>query len=128
MARIIHPTRHVGTFTDRLGDVVFHDGVADVDLSDKPNLSAAFIQHGYEIEEVVELTADLDGTGRNLPAYVEGDGERTSPGLDYLDGWTNAKLISYADEQGVDLGSARTKAQILSAIGTHAPDAIIEEA
>ena len=128
MSRIIHPTRHVGTFTDRLGDVVFHDGVADVDLSDKPNLSAAFIQHGYEIEEVVELTADLDGTGRNLPPYVEGDGEKTSPGLDYLDDWTNAKLISYADEQGIDLGSARTKAQILSAIGTHAPDAIIEEA
>ncbi|WP_105033498.1 hypothetical protein [Cryobacterium aureum] len=127
MSRIKHPNPRPGTFTDRLGDVVFHDGYAEVDLTHDENLADAYRMHGYEIEESVELAADLDGTGRNLPPYVEGDGEKTAPALDYLDNWTKAKLIAYAGEQGFDLGGAQTKAEILEAIGAHAPDAFVTE-
>ena len=127
MSRIKHPNPRPGTFTDRLGGVVFHDGYAEVDLTEDPHLRAAYVQHGYEIEESVELIADLDGTGRNLPPYVEGGGEKVAPALDYLDKWTKAKLIAYAGEQGFDLGDAKTKPQILEAIGAHAPDAFATE-
>ncbi|CAN5424590.1 hypothetical protein BH09ACT9_BH09ACT9_00670 [soil metagenome] len=59
MARIKHPNPpHEGTFTDRLGrdlgGIIFRDGYADVDLADKPNLHAAYIQHGYGIDYDVD--------------------------------------------------------------------------
>ncbi|ANP74534.1 hypothetical protein [Cryobacterium arcticum] len=57
MARVLHPQPQVGIVTDRLGGIEFTDGVAEVDLSDKPILSAALVQHGY----TVELTPDADG-------------------------------------------------------------------
>ena len=108
LSRIKHPTRHIGTFTDRLGGVIFHDGYAEVDLTHDENLADAYKMHGYEIEESVESVSE-------------------PPALDYLDNWTKAKLIAYAGEQGFDLGSAQTKAEILEAIGAHAPDACVTE-
>lgn len=61
--------------------IEFIDGYADVDLTDKPVLSAALIQDGFEVtvspdasgEVVVLLDADLDGTGDNLPEAIDGD-------------------------------------------------------
>lgn len=143
LSRIKHPNPRLGTFTDRLGGVVFHDGFAEVDLTDEPHLRAAYIQHGYGISVFtgvtvdmetlttgggaqVDLPGELDGTPGVLPTAVEGNGEQTAPALDYLDDWTKAKLIAYAGEQGFDLGDAKTKPQILAVIGAHAPDASVE--
>lgn len=51
MSRIKHPNPRPGTFTDRLGGVVFHDGFAEVDLTHDENLADAYKMHGYEVEE-----------------------------------------------------------------------------
>lgn len=61
MARVQHPQPQVGIVTDRLGGIEFTDGVAEVDLSDKPNLRAAYLQHGYSITEPLNV---VDLTGR----------------------------------------------------------------
>lgn len=63
VARIKHPNPQDGTFTDILGGVVFHDGYAEVDLSEDPNLRDAYLMHAYEVEDVPEFapvpTAEL---------------------------------------------------------------------
>jgi hypothetical protein len=59
MARVQHPQPQVGIITDRLGDIEFTDGVAEVDLTDKPNLREAYLQHGYVIEEFGTFTGRL---------------------------------------------------------------------
>lgn len=51
MARIKHPRPQLGRVKDAIGGVEFIDGYADVDLTDKPNLAAAYKLHGYEIVE-----------------------------------------------------------------------------
>ncbi|WP_120338126.1 hypothetical protein [Cryobacterium soli] len=51
MARVQHPQPQVGIVTDRLGGIEFTDGVAEVDLTDKPNLREAYAQHGYTVED-----------------------------------------------------------------------------
>ena len=67
--------------------------MAEVDLTDAPNLRGALIQHGYSITEKLALGrftgleadfpgtlgAGLDGTGDELPDAVEGDGEKVAP-------------------------------------------------
>jgi hypothetical protein len=99
MSRIKHPNPQPGTFTDRLGGVVFHDGYAEVDLTEDPNLRDAYLMHGYEVEEP----------------------------LDYLSDWTKAKLIAHVAEKGIDIGSARTKSAILAAIAAQSPTATAQE-
>ncbi|MDJ0337465.1 hypothetical protein [Cryobacterium sp. PH31-O1] len=80
MTRIKHPNPQDGTFTDRIGGVIFHDGYAEVDLTHDENLADAYRMHGYEVEEVTKLPVQLDGTGDDLPEYVDGDTtEKTSP-------------------------------------------------
>jgi len=95
MARIIHPRPEMGRKT--FFDIEFVDGVGHRDLTDAPNLTTALIQHGYIIE----------------------------PDLDYLGDWTKQKLVKYAGEQGIDLGKAKTKAEILAVIEVQALDAIV---
>lgn len=86
MARIKHPRFEPGR-SKALG-IEFIDGYAVVDLADNPILSAALIQHGFEITEMLDdsgefavaLAADLDGTGDNLPVTVDGDtAEKIAP-------------------------------------------------
>ncbi|TFC59412.1 MULTISPECIES: hypothetical protein [unclassified Cryobacterium] len=59
MSRITHPQPQVGIVTDRIGGIEFTDGVAEVDLTDKPNLREAYLQHGYVIEEFGIMTGHL---------------------------------------------------------------------
>lgn len=97
MSRIKHPNPQQGTFTDRIGGVVFHDGYAEVDLTEDPNLRDAYLMHGYEISVFTGITVDLetmttssipvdlpvelDGTPDALPLAVEGNNrEQTSAG------------------------------------------------
>ena len=101
MSRIIHPTRHVGTFTDRLGDVVFHDGVADVDLSDKPNLRDAYRLHGYKVQVP--------------PIITPTQPEREFPGTDS----TKAELLAYAADHDIDLTGATNNPDRLELIRSH---------
>ncbi|TFC92045.1 MULTISPECIES: hypothetical protein [Cryobacterium] len=80
MARIKHPNPQQGTFTDRIGGVVFRDGYAEVDLTEDPNLRDAYLMHGYEVEEVFNV--EVDGTPGALPLAVEGDNiEQESAGV-----------------------------------------------
>jgi len=92
MAHVFHPARPAGKHHDTLG-ILFIDGVAEVDLTDAPNLRAALHQNGYRVTEPlprgrftglendfpVTLPADVDGTGDELPDAVEGDGEKVAP-------------------------------------------------
>jgi hypothetical protein len=80
MAHVFHPTRPAGKHHDTLG-IIFIDGVAEVDLTDAPNLRGALHQNGYRVTEPlprgrftglendfpVTLAADLDGTSDELP-------------------------------------------------------------
>lgn len=62
MARITHPYPQPGTVNDRVGTqdgpVVFIDGFAEVDLTDKPILHAFYVQHGYGIDYDLDEVAD----------------------------------------------------------------------
>lgn len=53
MAHIVHPRPQPGR-QKAFGQIVFHDGHADFDLSGNPHLEAALRQHGYTIEDVSE--------------------------------------------------------------------------
>ncbi|WP_213816187.1 hypothetical protein [Glaciihabitans sp. dw_435] len=100
MARIIHPRPEAGRQT--AFDVVeFVDGVAEYDLTDAPNLTAALLQHGYAIEP---------------SAPVESDD---------LESWLKADLIALALARGVELGKAKTKPAIIAAIRAQVPLAVI---
>ena len=72
MARIKHPQPQLGRITDRIGGIEFVDGFAAVDLSDKPNLAAAYEMHGYTV--VNEGTPFFDLTVPELRelAVIEG--------------------------------------------------------
>lgn len=68
MSRIKHPNPQAGTFTDRIGGVVFHDGFAEVDLVGDDNLRDAYLMHGYEVEETpIETFAEPEA---NTEAYI----------------------------------------------------------
>lgn len=65
MARITHPYPQPGTVNDRVGTqdgpVVFIDGFAEVDLTDKPILHSFYVQHGYGIDyDLDEVAEDVD--------------------------------------------------------------------
>jgi len=64
MARIKHPNPQQGTFTDRIGGVVFRDGFAEVDLTDDENLREAYLMHGYEIAETPATAKAKHPAGR----------------------------------------------------------------
>lgn len=96
MARIIHPRPAMGSQV--AFGLTFRDGAVEHDLTDAPVLTQALLQHGFTIEAE----------------------------LDYLADWTKQKLVTYAEEQGIDLGGAKTKPQILAAIEAAALDAIVE--
>lgn len=100
MARITHPRPQVGTIVDRLGGVIFRDGFAEVDLSDKPNLAAAYAQHGYVVEEpapIIDLT--------KLSAR---------------------ELRDVADVEGIEYPAKATKAQLVDLI-SRVPAASIDD-
>lgn len=108
MARITHPTSTKGRHYGHFG-VIFDNGVADVELTDESRawyagrgygieqsewaycgLGVCAANDGHEgtcaeasgwddVEEVVVLEGELDGTGDNLPEFVEGDGEKVAP-------------------------------------------------
>jgi hypothetical protein len=60
MSRIKHPQPQVGIVVDDLGGIEFTDGFAEVDLTDKPNLREAYLQHGYGITDPLRA---VDGAG-----------------------------------------------------------------
>lgn len=53
MVHIVHPRPQAGR-QKAFGQIVFHDGHADFDLTGNPHLEAALRQHGYTLEEVSE--------------------------------------------------------------------------
>lgn len=75
MSRITHPQPQVGIVTDRIGGIEFTDGFAEVDLSDKPNLREAFLQHGYVIEEGGTFTGRLVITEGLVVGTAVADGD-----------------------------------------------------
>jgi len=86
MARIKHPRFQPGR-TKALG-IEFIDGYADVDLTDKPILAQALLQHGFEIElEAVQLES-----------------------------LTVRELRDVAEIEGIDLPSRATKAELIEVI------------
>jgi len=61
MARITHPRPTLGRTRPGVGGVVFQDGVAEVDLTDKPILHDFYLRHGYKIDyDIDELAADVN--------------------------------------------------------------------
>lgn len=88
MARIHHPNPTLGTTLPQVGGVVFRDGVADVDLTGKPNLQSFYEQHGYEIE----------------------------PDTVPLDDLTVRELRDIADVEGVDVPAKAKKSEIIAAL------------
>ncbi|MDN4598459.1 hypothetical protein [Leifsonia virtsii] len=108
MARIKHPQPQLGRIRDRIGGIEFIDGYADVDLSDKPNLVAAYAMHGYEVEPEVAETAVISDT-----AVDEHDGDES------LDALTVAELKALADEAGIEAKAKWTKADYVEALASH---------
>ena len=76
MARITHPQPELGTTRPQVGGVVFRDGIADVDLIDKPILREFYVQHGYGIDETEDLEAL---TVTELREEAEGRGAQVKP-------------------------------------------------
>ncbi len=60
MARITHPRPQLGRSRPGVAGVVFVDGVAEVDLSDKPVLHEFYLRQGYGVEH------DVDELGGNV--------------------------------------------------------------
>lgn len=103
MARIKHPHPQLGTVKDRLGGVIFRDGFAEVDLSDKPNLRDAYIQHGYRIEEQLRVGTVVTGS------------DDAQPFID-LNSLTRAALRDVAEVEGIEYPAKATKAQLVDLI------------
>lgn len=108
MARIKHPRPQLGRVVDRIGGIEFIDGYADVDLSDKPNLAAAYAMHGYEVEPEVAETATISETAADAH---EGD--------ESLDSLTVAELKALADDAGIKPKSKWSKADYVEALANH---------
>ena len=115
MARIKHPNPRPGTFTDRLGGVVFHDGYAEVDLTHDENLADAYRMHGYLITEtpavaefaIVELAnGTILGDGQSIVTLHAYPGSNS----------TKAEIIAYADQHGIDLTAASNNGERLEII------------
>lgn len=83
MARIKHPHFQPGRVKSPLG-VVFVDGFAEVDLTDKPILRQALVQHRYEIDDVPEL---VEHTVQELRDELK------SLGYDVKSSWRKPELV-----------------------------------
>lgn len=105
MSRIKHPRFQPGR--SRSLGIEFVDGYAEVDLADKPNLSAALIQHGYSIEETLTVDGDLSG----LLEASDASGDI----LD-LETLTVPQLRSLARIRSVDVPKRATKADLIDLI------------
>jgi hypothetical protein len=101
MARITHPNPQLGRTRPGVGGVVFRDGVAEVDLTDKPILHDFYVKHGYGIDyDIDELAANVNV---NIP----------------LSALTIKELLKVASDNAVDVPAevARgRKAQLLEHI------------
>lgn len=60
---------------------------------------------------------DADDLARLSEAGLIIDAEPDEPGGEPSDAWTVKQLKAYADAEGIDLGDARTKADVLSVLG-----------
>lgn len=91
MARITHPNPQLGRTRPGVGGVVFQDGVAEVDLTDKPILHDFFVRHGYGIDyDIDELS---DNASVNIP----------------LSALTIKELLKVAADNAVDVPPAVAK-------------------
>lgn len=94
MAPKIHtPTPDV---TDVIAGVAFVQGVGQTD--DEPAL-AYFARHGYAVTDDVDERAGVD-----------------VPDGDPVVAWTKAQLVAYAAREGVELGDAKNKDDVLAVI------------
>jgi hypothetical protein len=85
----------VEDFTGKVGSVAFADGVGTLEL---PSTELSyFIRHGYKVEVGKSSKADKSDKPDAKPTTVDG-------------------LKAYAAEKGIDLGEAKTKAEIAAAI------------
>jgi hypothetical protein len=84
----------VEDFTGKVGTVAFADGVGTLELPN-PQLNY-FIRHGYKVE-VEGVKSSKSEKSDAKPTTVDG-------------------LKAYAAEHGIDLGEAKTKAEIAAAI------------
>lgn len=108
MARIKHPHPQLGRITDRIGSIEFIDGYANVDLSDKPNLAAAYAMHGYEVEPEVAETAAISDA-----AVGAHDGDES------LDSLTVPELKALADDAGITTKAKWSKADYVEVLSRH---------
>lgn len=62
----------------------------------------------------------MDRNGNVKPVTVEHDGRAVAlPGSVPDESWTHAQLEAYADSEGVDFGSARSKDERLAVVAEH---------
>lgn len=87
MARITHHTPTEGVIRAHF-DVTFVDGVADVDLADKPNLEKYYRDHGYTIEDGGQSKGDLQKIADGL-------------GIEYTQRTTRAELADLIADRAV---------------------------
>lgn len=90
MARITHPHPTPGAITDRVGEVVFIDGVADVDLAGKPRLEKFYRDRGYGI------------TASNGPSKADLQATATELGIAWKPSATKATLEAAIAEHATD--------------------------
>jgi hypothetical protein len=104
MAKIIAPNQK---FTGKRAGVAFVDGKAD---TDDESAIRYFATHGYKVEGKAKKAAP-----KPPPAKPE------DPATDPLAGLNVEELRAHAAENDIDLGGARTKAEIRDAIAAAAP-------
>lgn len=102
MITITHPTSTSGTVTN--SGLTFVDGKAEVPVFDDPAAVAVLTEHGYTFSgEPEKQQAAEDETPSKS--------------------WTKDRLTEWAAEHDVDLGEAKNKDDILTAIEAAAKDA-----
>lgn len=100
MAKITAPI----PFSGIRANLVFVDGVSE---TNDTWLIRWFKEHGYKVE--------ADAAEENLPVPEPEETEETEDGGD-VNSLTVNELKAYAVEKGIDLGKAKTKADIIAAI------------
>lgn len=109
MARVAHPLPLPGTQT--FIGITFHDGFAELDLTDQPIIVEALLQHGYTIEDT-----------------LEGDGEGEEPEFIDLNKLKLPELRDIATTEGIDFDPKATKPELVDLISRHPfAEAIVED-
>ena len=74
---------------------------------------------GEHLTSTVEASSIQQAEGETPEAPVEGQGDEDVQAAVYTpdESWTNADIKQYADDHGIDLGGATTKADMLAVIG-----------